>query len=155
MSLYEFSKANQRITNKDETMVLLEVTGWSLDEPMRIANSGASFRSKSLEYIGIPFGFQLPDDEEGAPAALQLTIPNSGSELADELEKLRPSQQVYAKLMIASRKFPDHHFHVYRIPLTIAVVNGQSLTATASTDLLGRAMACKETFSAINAPGLT
>ena len=47
MSLYEFSKANQRITNKDETMVLLEVTGGSLDEPMRIANSGASFRRHS------------------------------------------------------------------------------------------------------------
>lgn len=154
MSLYEFSKGNQRISNTDETIVLLEVTGGTLGEPMRVARSGVNFRSKGHEYIGIPFGFKLPDDSEGVPSALEITLPNAGSELADELEQLRPTHRIFAKIIIASRKFPDHHFHVYRIPITVASVTGQSLTATASTDLVGRLMACKETFTPHNAPGL-
>lgn len=149
-----FRENNQRITNPSGPIELLEITNPSFSESMRIANDSSDWLSQGLTYIGIQFGFKLPEDVSGGQPRLSLTMPSVGTGVTDELERILPGSRTMAKLIIADRANPDIHEHVFWLPLTNVQVTPTSASATAGVDEWMRQAACKQYFTPHTTPGL-
>lgn len=149
-----FSERNQRISNTVGHVELLEITNPSFTDPMRIVNDLEDFVSQSVSYIGIPFGFTLPEDVSGGAPRMKLGIDNVGRGITDELERLTPGSVTMAKLIIVARDTPDVHEHVFWLPLTQVSVSTTSAQATASVDELMRRAACRQIANPFTLPGL-
>ena len=149
-----FQERNQRLTNTVGHVELLEVTNPSFSGPMRICNDVQDFESKGVSYIGLPFGFSLPDDVSGQAPGMQLVMDNVGRGLSDELERLLPGTTTMAKLVIVARDTPDVHEHVFWMPLTSVSISGAMASATASVDALMRQSACKQIANPFTLPGI-
>lgn len=149
-----FSERNQRISNTVGHVELLEITNPSFTDPMRIVNDLEDFVSQSVSYIGIPFGFTLPEDVSGGAPRMKLAMDNVGRGLTDELERLQPGTITMAKLIIVARDTPDVHEHVFWLPLTQVTVTSTSAQATASVDELMRRAACRQIANPFTLPGI-
>lgn len=149
-----FSERNQRITNDTGHVELLEITNPSFTDPMRIVNDLEDFVSQSVSYIGIPFGFTLPEDVSGSAPRMKLAIDNVGRGLTDELERLLPGTVTMAKLIVVARDTPDVHEHVFWLPLTQVSVTSTSAQATAGVDELMRRAACRQIANPFTLPGI-
>lgn len=149
-----FSERNQRLTNTTGHIELLEITNASFSGPMRIANDLEDFVSQSVSYIGIPFGFTLPDDVGGSAPRMRLAIDNVGRGLTDELERLLPGTVTMAKLIIVARDTPNVHEHVFWLPLSSVSVTTTSAQATAGVDELTRRAACRQIANPFTLPGI-
>lgn len=150
----KFSERNQRITNDVGHVELLEVTNPSFSEPMRICNDVQDFASRGVSYIGLPFGFTLPDDVSGQAPRMQLKMDNVGRGVSDELERRQPGTTTMAKLIIVPRDMADTHEHKYWLPVTSVSISGASATATCSVDELMRQSACKQIANPFTLPGI-
>ncbi len=149
-----FSERNQRLRNTVGHVELLEVTNPSFSGPMHICNDSADFESRGLVYIGLPFGFTLPDDVSGQAPGMQLVMDNVGRGISDELERLLPGTTTMAKLIIVARDTPNVHEHVFWMPLTSVSISGATASATASVDELMRQAACKQVANPFTLPGI-
>lgn len=149
-----FQERNRRITNTVGHVELLEVTNPSFTGPMRIANDTQDWVSQGEIYIGIPFGFTLPDDVSGQAPRMRLAMDNVGRGISDELERLLPGSVTMAKLIIVARDTPNVHEHVFWLPLTQVSISGATAQATASVDELMRQAACKQIANPFTLPGL-
>lgn len=149
-----FHERNQRITNPTGHVDLLEITNPSFSGPMRIANDVQDWDSQGQGYIGLPFGFTLPEDVSGSAPRLKLAMDNVGRGLTDELERLQPGTITMAKLIIVARDTPDVHEHVFWLPLTQVTVTSTTAQATASVDELMRQAACKQIANPFTLPGI-
>ena len=149
-----FSERNQRINNDVGHVELLEVTNPSFSEPMRICNDVQDFVSQGVSYIGLPFGFTLPDDVSGQAPRMQLKMDNVGRGVSDELERRQPGTTTMAKLIIVPRDMPDTHEHVFWLPMSSVSISGASATATCSVDELMRQSACKQVANQFTLPGV-
>lgn len=149
-----FQERNRRVTNTVGHVELLEVTNPGFTEPMRIANDVQDWVSQGLSYIGIPFGFTLPDDVSGQAPRMKLAMDNVGRGISDELERLTPGSITMAKLIVIARDTPDVHEHVFWLPLTQVSISGATAQATASVDELMRQAACKQIANPFTLPGL-
>ena len=149
-----FHERNRRVTNTTGHVELLEITNPSFSGPMRIANDLEDFVSQSVSYIGIPFGFTLPEDVSGSAPRMKLAIDNVGRGLTDELERLLPGTVTMAKLIVVARDTPNVHEHVFWLPLTQVSVNTTSAQATASVDELTRRAACRQIANPFTLPGI-
>ena len=149
-----FHEKNQRITNLTGHVELLEVTNVGFTDPMRIVNDLQDFVSKGVSYIGIPFGFTLPEDVSGSAPRMKLSMDNVGRGLTDELERLQPGSITMAKLIIVARDTPDVHEQVFWLPLTQVTVTSTSAQATASVDELMRRAACRQLANPFTLPGV-
>ncbi|MBH2008265.1 MAG: DUF1833 family protein [Xanthomonadaceae bacterium] len=150
----KFHERNRRITNTVGHVELLEVTNPSFSGPMRICNDVQDFESQGVVYIGLPFGFSLPDDVSGQAPGMQLVMDNVGRGISDELERLQPGTTTMAKLIIVARDTPNVHEHVFWMPLTSVSVSGATASATASVDALMRQAACKQIANQFTLPGI-
>lgn len=149
-----FSERNQRITNDVGHIELLEITNPSFSGPMHICNDVQDFVSRGVAYIGIPFGFTLPDDVSGQAPRMRLTMDNVGRGISDELERLLPGSQTMARLSVVARDTPDVHEHDFWLPLTQVSISGASAHATCSVDELMRQSACKQIANPFTLPGI-
>lgn len=149
-----FTERNQRISNPIGHIELLEITNASFSGPMRIANDLEDFVSQGVSYIGIPFGFTLPDDVSGSAPKMKLGIDNVGRGITDELERLTPGTVTMAKLIIVARDTPNVHEHVFWLPLSSVSVTTTSAQATAGVDELTRRAACRQIANPFTLPGI-
>lgn len=149
-----FAERNQRITNSVGHVELLEVTNPSFSEPMRIANDVQDWVSQGQTYIGIRFGFTLPDDVSGQAPRMRLAMDNVGRGISDELERLVPGSITMAKLIIVACDTPDVHEHTFWLPVTQVSISGASAQATCSVDALMRRAACKQIANPFTLPGI-
>lgn len=140
----EFRTRNQRVTDDVGHIELLEVSNPSFSESMHICNDGQDFVSRGISYIGLPFGFTLPDDVSGQAPRMRLTMDNVGRGISDELERRLPGTTTMAKLIIVPRDQPDVHQHVYWLPMSSVSISGVSAQATCSVDELMRRAACQQ-----------
>lgn len=145
---------NQRLTNPGGPLELLEITNPSFSEAMRICNDLVDVVSQGVSYIGIPFGFVLPEDVDGSQPQLQLQMDNVGRGITDELESLLPGSKTMARLIVVDREAPDVHAHVYYLPLSSVQCTPTTATATASADVWMRQMACKVVMDPHHLPGI-
>lgn len=149
-----FHERNQRITNTVGHVELLEVTNPSFSGPMRICNDVQDFVSQGVAYIGLPFGFTLPEDQSGSAPRMRLAMDNVGRGISDELERLLPGATTMARLIIVARDTPDVHEHVFWMPLTAVTVSGASAQAACSVDEVMRQAACKQVANPFTLPGI-
>ena len=149
-----FHERNQRVTNGVGHIELLEITNASFSGPMRICNAAEDFVSQGLDYIGLPFGFKLPQDQSGAAPRMTLSLDNVGRGITDELEGLLPGSITIARLIVVARDTPDVHQHVFRLPLTAVTVSGATVQATCGVDALMRQAACKLIANPFTLPGI-
>lgn len=149
-----FHERNQRITNDVGHVELLEITNPSFSGPMRICNDVQDFVSQGLDYIGLPFGFTLPEDQSGSAPRMKLAMDNVGRGISDELERLLPGTSTMARLIIVARDTPDVHEHVTWLPLTGVTVSGATAQATCGVDELMRQAACKQVANPFTLPGI-
>lgn len=150
----QFHERNRRITNTVGHVELLEVTNPGFTDPMRIANDVQDFVSQGVSYIGIPFGFTLPEDVSGSAPRMKLAMDNVGRGLTDELERLTPGSITMAKLIVVARDTPDVHEHTFWLPLTQVSVTSTSAQATAGVDELMRRAACRQVANPFTLPGI-
>ena len=149
-----FHERNQRINNDIGHVELLEISNPSFSGPMQICNDVQDFESGGEAYIGLPFGFTLPDDQSGSAPRMKLVVDNVGRGISDELERLQPGTTTMAKLNIVARDTPDVLEHSYWMPLTSVVVSGPSAQASCGVDELMRQAACKLVANPFTLPGI-
>lgn len=152
MTLYH--ERNQRITNDVGHVELLEISNPSFSAPMRICNDVQDFASQGEAFVGLPFGFTLPDDRSGSAPRMKLAVDNVGRGISDELERLQPGTTTMAKLNIVARDTPDVVEHSYWMPLTSVVVSGATAQAACGVDELMRQAACKQVANPFTLPGI-
>lgn len=150
----DFRTRNQRITNDVGHVELLEVTNPSFSGPMRIANDVVDWVSQGVAYIGLPFGFTMPEDVSGQAPRMQLQMDNVGRGISDELERLQPGSETMAKLIVVARDTPDVHEHEFYLPVTVVSISGASAQATCSVDERNRQSACKLIADPFTLPGI-
>lgn len=150
----DFRTRNQRVTDDVGHIELLEVSNPSFSESMYICNDSQDFVSRGTSYIGLPFGFTLPDDVSGQAPRMRLTMDNVGRGVSDELERRQPGTTTMAKLIIVARDQPDVHQHVYWLPMTSVSISGVSAQATCSVDDLMRRAACMQIADPHTLPGI-
>ena len=150
----DFRTRNQRVTDDVGHVVLLEVTNPSFSETMYIANDVQDFISRGISYIGLPFGFTLPDDVTDQAPRMRLTMDNVGRGVSDELERRQPGTTTMARLIIVPRDKPDVHQHVYWLPMSSVSISGASAQASCSVDELMRRSACLQIVNPHTLPGV-
>ncbi|MDH1252889.1 DUF1833 domain-containing protein [Comamonas thiooxydans] len=151
----DFRTRNQRVTDDVGHIELLEVSNPSFSESMHICNDAQDFVSRGDSYIGLPFGFTLPDDVTGQAPRMRLTMDNVGRGISDELERRMPGTTTMAKLVIVPRDQPDVHQHEYWLPMTSVSISGASAQATCSVDELMRRAACMQIANPHTLPGIS
>lgn len=147
-----FLERRQRVLDTAGTLLFLEVTAASFSEPMRIVNDTQNWTSNSVEYIGVPFGFQFPDDNKAASRAV-LVMTNVGRGITQELESLQPNEVVMARLMLSDRANPNTIERTYFLPMTHVSVNGTTATAQCGNDFLMRQQAVRLRCTPYTLPG--
>ena len=148
-----FLERRQRGTDATGTLLFLEVSAPSFAETLRIVNDTQDWTSNGVLYIGVPFGFKLPDDVSGQAPRAVLTLDNIGRGITDDLESLQPYDVVRAKLMISDRADPNVIERTYILPITQVSVNTRTATASCGYDALMRQQAVRLRYNPFTAPG--
>lgn len=149
-----FHERNQRITNIVGHVELLEITNPSFSSPMRICNDVQDFVSQGKSYIGLPFGFTLPEDKSGSAPRMTLALDNVGCGITDELERRQPGTTTMAKLIVVAHDTPDVHEHVFWLPMTSVSVSGAMAQATCGVAEMLNQPACKQVANPFTLPGI-
>lgn len=149
-----FTERRQRVTDVAGTLMLLEVSAPSFPEILRIVNDTQDWVSNGVTYIGVQFGFKLPDDVSGQAPRAQLVLSNVGRAITEDLERLTPGELVTARLMITDRAEPNVIEQDHYLPMTSVSVNTQTATAACGVDYLTRQQAVRLRFNPQTSPGL-
>src|SRR5690606_27837031 len=113
-----------------------------------------NWTSQGVEYVGVPFGFQLPDDVPGQPARAVLEMANVGTGMTDELEQWQPGVPVSAVMKITDRANPDVIEREYRLPIESVSVSNGVVTARLGVDSMMRQQAVRLRFTPNDFPGV-
>lgn len=148
-----FLERRQRVTDTAGTLLFLEVSAPSFAGTLRIVNDTQDWTSNGVLYIGVPFGFKLPDDVAGQTPRAVLTLDNIGRGITDDLESLGPQDTVTARLKISDRADPNVIEREYILPMTSVSVNTKTATAQCGYDALMRQQAVRLRYNPFNAPG--
>lgn len=149
-----FTERRQRVTDTSGILLFLEITAASFTGPAYIVNDTRDWVSQGQTYIGIPFGFKLPDDTAGQTPRAQLVMDNVGRGFSDELERLQPNEPVMAKLKISDRANPDSIAQTMFLPMTNVSVSGAQATAQCGVDFLMRQQAVRVRANPFTTPGI-
>lgn len=138
-----FTENRQRTRDKSGILLFLEVTADSFTGPLKIVADTQDWVSNGVTYVGVPFGFKLPDDTAGQAPRAQLVMSNVGRGVTEELELLGPNEVPMAKLMIADRSDPDTIQQTYYLPISRVSASGAVVTADCGVDFLMRQQAVR------------
>ncbi|ECH9271579.1 DUF1833 domain-containing protein, partial [Salmonella enterica subsp. enterica] len=119
-----FTERKQRMTDTSGTLLFLSITLPSLPGPLRIVNDTQDWVSQGIPYMGVPFGFKLPDDTRGQSPRAQLVLDNVGRGISEDLEALGPNELMMARLMVSDRADPNLYERDYYLPITSVSVAG-------------------------------
>lgn len=148
-----FLERRQRVTDVAGVLLFLEISAQSFTDTLRIVNDTQNWVSNGVEYIGVPFGFKLPDDVKGQVPRAVLTLENVGLGITEDLERLQPNDVVMARLMLADRSDPNAIERTYILPMTQVSVNSRTATAQCGYDALLRQQAVRLRYNPFTAPG--
>ena len=149
-----FTERRQRVTDTDSPLLLLEITSPAFTGPLRAVADTQNWISQGVEYIGVPFGFQLPDDVPGQPARAVLEIANAGTGMTDELEQWTPGTPVSAILRVTDRANPDVIEREFHLPIQSVSVSNGVVTARLGGDTSERQQAVRIRFTPFLTPGV-
>ncbi|HEL2957642.1 DUF1833 family protein [Stenotrophomonas geniculata] len=149
-----FTERRQRVTDTTGILLFLEVSAPSFVETLRIVNDTRNWVSNGVEYVGVPFGFKLPNDVSGQTARAVLTLDNVGRGITEDLERLQHDDVVMAVLKISDRADPNVIERTYQLPMTQVLVNTRTATAQCGYDAIMRQQAVRLRYNAFSAPGL-
>lgn len=149
-----WTERHQRVTNTAGELLLLEITSPVFSGPLRVVNDTQNWTSNGVEYIGVPFGFLLPDDVQGQSARAVLEMANVGTGMTDELELWTPGTPITAVMRITDRADPDVIEREYRIPLEHVAVSNGVVTARLGVDSIERQQAVRLRFTPFLTPGV-
>ena len=149
-----FQTRKQRVTDTSGLLLFLEITADSFAETLRIVNDTQNWISNGVEFVGVPFGFKLPDDTSGQSPRAVLTLDNVGRGITDDLESLQPNEMVTAKLMISDRADPNVIERTLFLPMTSVSVTGATATAQCGVDYLMRQQAVLLRYTPYLTPGV-
>ena len=138
-----FTENRQRTRDTSGILLFLEVAADSFTGPLRIVADTQDWTSNGVTYVGVPFGFKLPDDTAGQAPRAQLVMSNVGRGVTEELELLGPNEVPMAKLMIADRSDPDTIQSTYFLPISRVSASGALVTADCGVDFLMRQQAVR------------
>lgn len=144
----------QRVTDADGLLCLLEITSPAFTGPANIVNDTKDWVSNGISYIGIPFGFTLPNDVTGQSPRAQLVMSNVGTGIAQELERLGPNDTVTARMRIASKASPSRIEQTLYLPMTSISLSGTTATAQLGVDFIMRQQAVKLRATPFVLPGI-
>lgn len=148
-----FRERRQRVSDPSGVLLFLEITAPSFSGPLRAVNDTQNWTSQGVEYIGVPFGFKLPDDVAGQPARAVLEIGNVGTGMTDELERLLPNETVLARIMVSDRADPNVIERTFYLPMTNVSVTPTAVTAQCGVDFLTRQQSVRLRFTPFLTPG--
>lgn len=148
-----FRERHQRVTNTAGELLLLEINSPAFTGPLRAVNDTQNWTSNGIEYIGVPFGFTLPDDVPGQSSKATLEMTNVGTGMADELERWTPGTPVMARLQITDRANPNVIERQWYLPLEGVSVNNGTVSARLGVDSLMRQQAVRLRFTPFLTPG--
>ncbi|WP_140725466.1 MULTISPECIES: DUF1833 family protein [Gammaproteobacteria] len=149
-----FIERRQRVSDEAGALVLAELSAPSFAEVLRIVNDTRNWTSRGLEFVGIPFGFKLPDDVSGQTPRTQLVIDNIGRSITEDLERLKPGEIVTVKLMITDRADPDTIEETLYLPMTQVTVTTKTASAQCGVDYLMRQQAVQLRANRFTLPGI-
>ncbi|MDW7598962.1 DUF1833 family protein [Stenotrophomonas maltophilia] len=149
-----FLERKQRVTDTSGTLLFLSITSPSLPGPLRIVNDTQDWVSQGIPYMGVPFGFKLPDDTRGQSPRAQLVLDNVGRGISEDLEALGPNELMMARLMVSDRADPNLYERDYYLPITSVSVAGATATAQCGVDYLMRQQAVRLRANPFTLPGI-
>ena len=149
-----FMERRQRVTDTSGTLLFLELSAPSFSAPAYLVNDTRNWTSNGREYVGIPFGFTLPDDVSGQVPKAQLVMENVGRAIGSELERLGPNEFVKSKFLLSDRSAPDVIERDITLPITGFSVTGTTATATGGADYIMRQQAVRLRFNPFTTPGV-
>ena len=149
-----WTERHQRVTNTAGELLLLEITSPVFSGPLRAVNDTQNWTSNGVEYVGVPFGFRLPDDVPGQSARAVLEMANVGTGMTDELEQWQPGVPVSAVMKITDRANPDVIEREYRLPIESVSVSNGVVTARLGVDSMMRQQAVRLRFTPNDFPGV-
>ena len=149
-----FTENRQRVSDPSGLLLLLELSAPSFSGPAYLAADTQDWVSNGRTYIGLPFGFKLPDDVAGQSPRLQLQLSNAGRGWSEELERLGPNETVMAKFMLADRSNPDQIERAWHVRLASASLSGAMVTAQGGLDHILRQQAVRLRANPHTMPGL-
>ena len=147
-------KQTQAVADTKGYVELLEITNPSFSEPMRVVNQFDDVFSKGQHYVGLRFGFTIPEDVSGQAPKMTLRIDNVGRAFSEELEGMTPGTVTMAKLIVVSKDTLDNHAHIYKLPISSITVDGASIEATCSSTELAARPACLLIANPHTLPGI-
>lgn len=149
-----FLERKQRVTDTSGTLLFLSITSPSLPGRLRIVNDTQDWVSQGIPYMGVPFGFKLPDDTRGQSPRAQLVLDNVGRGISEDLEALGPNELMMARLMVSDRTDPNLYERDYYLPITSVSVAGATATAQCGVDYLMRQQAVRLRANPFTLPGI-
>lgn len=138
-----FTEHRQRVSDPHGILLFLELDDPAFSGPVQIVADTQDWVSNGVTYLGIPFGFKLPDDNSGQSPRTQLVMGNVGRGVTEELEKLGPGATLMATLKLADRSDPDTITRTYVLPLTNVSASGAVVSAQLGVDHLMRQQAVR------------
>jgi len=139
----KFLEYRQRVSDDVGMLALMRLESPSFPEPLRVCNDTRNWTLNGSEYIGLPFGFKLPDDVQGSAARAQLVIDNVGRGITDYLERVKPGEVVMAYIALCNREEPLQVSYDIWLPVTNVSVSGVLATADAGADQMMRQQGVK------------
>lgn len=149
-----FAERRQRLTDTDSPLLLLEIMSPVFSGPLRAVNDTQDCVSNGVTYIGVPFGFTLPDDVPGQPARSVLEMANVGTGMTDELERWLPGIPISARLQVTDRANPDAIEKEFNLPLEGVSASNGMITARLGVDTMMRQQAVRMRFTPFLTPGV-
>lgn len=142
----------RRLDDPQGILVLLLLTHPSI-ATVRVVNDTRDWVIGSDTWVGLPFRFRLPQDDDQAPRGA-LEIDNVGRELTTELEKLPPGAALQATVRLVSRATPTVVDYEFTAPLSGVRVDVNTVSAVIGNDAALRSPAVKLRYDPTTVPGL-
>lgn len=142
----------QRVSDPTGMLVLLRLSHPSIDTAY-VVNDTRDWVIGATTWVGLPFRFTLPNDDQQAPQA-RLEIDNVGRELAQALEQLPPGGALQATFYLVSRGAPTVVEYEFGAPLSGVQVTTTTVQAVVGTDDELRMPAVALRYDQTTAPGL-
>lgn len=140
--------------NEGGILMLLEIRSPVDPTVLRLVNDNKNHMHKGQEYIGFPFRFKQPADNDNGMQEATLEIDNIGRDMMADIEKLGPNEVLKAKIIITSRNTPNYEAWAANLPITNLSANMQVISAKCGFKYLANQQAVKRRFTPFYAPGI-
>lgn len=150
----DFLRNRQAVTDPTGMLALLEITAPSFSGPAYLAADNRDWVSNGRTYVGVGFGFKMPDDLPDQSPRLRLSLTNVGRGWSEELERLGPNEAVKAVFKLTDKGNPDLIERQWPTRLTNIRISGGYMTAEGGYDAMDRQQGVLLWSTPFTTPGL-